>query len=280
MFSQLAFVLLVASAAHGFIAAPTSFKTSAFTPFYHIVSPQHRLLSLDATSTSTRRTGQDFYGILGVNPEANMSEIKKAYRRMAKQHHPDANPGHDTIDKFLEVTRAYEVLADPNLKKRYDTLGAPVKGADLSYEMEVDLRTADFGGGKTVRLWHLETCGTCFGNGFKTCRNCKGAGQRVQITKTKLGILETTQICPACEGAGHKIEEDCKTCAGHGMYQKLKDLQVYIPSGMQSGDQLVMKGEGDAGPNKGPPGDLYIKLRVKVDWWNRDSPTRMVGVAF
>jgi molecular chaperone DnaJ len=281
------------------------------------------------------RTGKDFYAILGVSRNADSKEIKSAYRRLAKQYHPDANPGEDTTEKFQEVNRAYEVLNNPDLKQKYDMFGeqgigtsaasdqaagspfgrggfgqevdlgdifdsffggggmgggggprtrsrartGPVVGDDLRFDLEIDFKTAVFGGEEKVRIRHLETCDTCTGNGIKpgskvsTCSTCSGSGVTVQVTRTPLGNFQTQQTCPTCRGTGQKIEEYCGTCGGNGVNQKTKQIKVTIPPGVEDGNKLRVRGEGDAGPSGGPPGDLYIFLKVKPDkTFRREGP--------
>jgi molecular chaperone DnaJ len=286
---------------------------------------------------STRnQTGRDFYAILGVSRGADAAEIKKAYRRLAKQYHPDSNPGQDTTEKFQEINRAYEVLNNPELKRKYDMFGerglgtsaasdaaagsspfggggfgqevdlgdifdsffgggggmggggrggprtrqrGPVVGDDLRFDLEVDFKTAVFGGEEKVRIRHLETCGTCTGSGVKpgskvsTCPTCGGTGVTVQVTRTPLGNFQTQQTCPTCRGTGQRIEEYCGTCGGQGLVQKTKQIKVTIPPGVEDGNKLRVRGEGDAGPNGGPAGDLYIFLKVKPDpKFRREGP--------
>lgn len=281
---------------------------------------------------STRnQTGRDFYKILGVSRNADEAEIKRAYRKLAKQYHPDANPGEDTTEKFQELNRAYEVLRDPDLKRKYDMFGeqgigtsaasdsaagspfgggfgqevdlgdifdsffgggmggmggprtrarrGPVVGDDLRFDLEIDFKTAVFGGEEKVRIRHLETCDTCEGNGVKpgskinTCSTCGGTGVTVQVTRTPLGNFQTQQTCPTCRGTGQQVEEYCGTCGGQGVNQKTKQIKVTIPAGVEDGNKLRVRGEGDVGPNGGPAGDLYIFLRVKEDpTFRREGP--------
>jgi len=285
---------------------------------------------------STRQgTGKDFYAILGVSRNADQAEIKKAYRNMAKKFHPDANPGQDTTEKFQEINRAYEVLNNPDLKKKYDMYGeggigtsaasdeaagnpfggggysqqvdlgdifdsffgggggggfgggrgaprqqrGPIVGDDLRFDLEIDFKTAVFGGEEKVRIRHLETCDTCTGTGVKpgskvsTCSSCGGSGVTVQVTRTPLGNFQTQQTCPACRGTGQRVEEYCGTCGGQGVNSKTKQIKVTIPPGVEDGNKLRVRGEGDAGPKGGPPGDLYIFLKVKPDVkFRREGP--------
>jgi molecular chaperone DnaJ len=251
----------------------------------------------------------------------------------------DANPNEDTTDKFQEVSRAYEVLKDPDLKRKYDTFGeggigtsaasdatsgspfggagggygqevdlgdifdtffgggggmgggggggrgggrtrsGPIVGDDLRFDLEIDFKVAVFGGEEKVRIRHQETCDTCTGNGVKpgskvsTCTTCGGQGVTVQVTRTPLGNFQTQQGCPSCRGTGQRIEEYCSPCGGQGVNQKTKQIKVTIPPGVEDGNKLRVRGEGDAGPNGGPAGDLYIFLKVKEDKvFRREGP--------
>ncbi|OEU17602.1 chaperone DnaJ [Fragilariopsis cylindrus CCMP1102] len=290
--------------------------------------------------SSRQQTGRDFYRILGVQRNADAKDIKAAYRGMAKKYHPDANPGKDTTEQFQEVNRAYEILKNPDLKKKYDMFGesgvgtsaasegqgspfggggsgfgqevdlndifdsffggggggggfgggggggrgrpqtrGPVVGNDLRFDLEIDFKTAVFGGEEKVRIRHLETCDTCPGDGVKpgsnisTCSTCGGSGVTVEVTRTPLGNFQTQQTCPNCRGTGSKIEEYCGTCGGQGLNQKTKQIKVTVPAGVEDGNKLRVRGEGDAGPNGGPAGDLYIFLRVKEDSnFRREGP--------
>merc|ERR1712071_74678 len=232
-----------------------------------------------------------------------------------------------------EVNRAYEVLNDPDLKKKYDMYGeagvgtsaasdqqagnpfggpggfgqevdlgdifdsffgggggpgrrgpggrprGPVTGDDLRFDLEIDFKTAVFGGDEKVRIRHLETCDTCSGSGVEpgskvsTCNVCGGTGVTMQVTRTPLGNFQTQQPCPACRGTGQKVEEYCGTCSGQGVVSTTKQIKVSIPAGVENGNKLRVRGEGDAGPNGGPAGDLYIFLKVKEDrTFRREGP--------
>lgn len=287
-------------------------------------------------STRNRNANEkDFYKVLGLTRDADLKSIKSAYRKKAKEYHPDANPGKDTTEQFQEINRAYEVLSDPNLKKKYDMYGAagvgtsaasdqtagspfgggagfgqevdlgdifdtffgggmggggrgrgagartrgPVAGDDLRFDLEIDFKTAVFGGEEKVRIRHLEKCDTCAGDGVKpgskvsTCSVCGGMGVTMQVTRTPLGNFQTQQACANCRGTGQKVEEYCGTCSGQGLTSKTKQIKVTVPPGVESGNKLRVRGEGDAGPNGGPAGDLYIFLRVKEDpIFRREGP--------
>jgi molecular chaperone DnaJ len=155
----------------------------------------------------------------------------------------------------------------------------PVVGDDLRFDLEIDFQTAIFGGEEKVRIRHLEGCGTCTGNGVKpgskvsNCSTCGGSGVTVQVTRTPLGNFQTQQTCPACRGTGQTVDEYCGTCGGQGLNQKTKQIKVTIPPGVEDGNKLRVRSEGDAGPNGGPSGDLYIFLKVKADdKFRREGP--------
>lgn len=155
----------------------------------------------------------------------------------------------------------------------------PVTGDDLRFDLEIDFKTAIFGGDEKVRIRHLETCDTCSGNGVQpgskvsTCNVCGGAGVTMQVTRTPLGNFQTQQPCAACRGTGQKVEQYCGTCSGQGVVSNTKQIKVSIPAGVENGNKLRVRGEGDAGPNGGPAGDLYIFLKVKTDKkFRREGP--------
>lgn len=332
--SRLALSLLLASAASAFVPTPPSSArplSSAAAWTTSSTHSRHNTRSTRLHMSTRNQTNRDFYAILGVSRNADAAEIKRAYRKKAKEYHPDSNPGKDTTEQFQDVNRAYEVLNNPDLKRKYDMYGeqglgtsaasdaaagspfgggfgqevdlgdifdsffggggggmggggrararGPMVGDDLRFDLELDFKTAVFGGEEKVRIRHLETCDTCSGNGVKpgskvsTCSSCGGTGVTVQVTRTPLGNFQTQQTCPTCRGTGQRIEEYCGTCGGQGLNQKTKQIKVTIPPGVEDGNKLRVRGEGDAGRNGGPPGDLYIFLKVKDDPnFRRDGP--------
>jgi molecular chaperone DnaJ len=334
-FSKVAFSLFLSWSLTGEAFVPSSWTPSrnpvqkdAASPFVTMSrsrasqSPFHQTSRLFmSTRNSTER---DFYAILGVGRLADKAAIKAAYRKLAKQYHPDANPGVDTTEKFQELNRAYEVLTDPVLKQKYDRFGerglgtsaasdaegspfggaggrgqevdlgdifdsffgggssgmggrngprrsGPIVGDDLRFDLQVDFKTAVFGGEEKVRIRHLETCDTCTGSGVKPgskvsmCTLCNGSGVTVQVTRTPLGNFQTQQTCATCRGTGERVDEYCGTCGGQGVNQKTKQIKVTVPAGVEDGNKLRVRGEGDSGPKGGPAGDLYIFLKVKED---------------
>ena len=155
----------------------------------------------------------------------------------------------------------------------------PQVGSDLRFDLEVPFQTACFGGDEKVRIRHQETCGTCKGSGVNPgakvtqCSSCNGAGVTVAVTRTPLGNFQTQQTCPSCRGSGQSVSEYCKGCDGQGLQTKSKQIKVNIPAGVEDGNKLRVRGEGDAGPSGGPSGDLYIFLQVKDDpKFRREGP--------
>jgi len=272
--------------------------------------------------TSVRRGGvsmeADFYADLGVSRSADESDLKRAFRKMAKTCHPDVNDTEEGKVQWAKISRAYEVLSDPQQKQRYDTFGeagvtsaagspsgggagqqvdlsdifdsffgggggfgggpgggprrrGPVKGDDLRFDLEVDFQMGCFGGKEKIRIRHLETCEVCDGDGVKpgtskrNCGTCGGSGVVSQVTRTPLGSFQTQGACPNCRGEGVVIDEYCPKCQGQGVNQVSKQVTLTVPAGVESGNKLRVRGEGDASPSGGPPGDLYIFVKVKED---------------
>jgi molecular chaperone DnaJ len=249
---------------------------------------------------------RDFYDVLGVSKDAGADEVKKAYRKLARQYHPDVNKTDDAEAKFIEVKEAYDVLSDPQKKANYDRFGhtdqnqgfggaggadfgggfgdifdmffggggrrnpnAPRQGADLQYTMTIEFTEAVFGKETEIRIPKEEECDTCLGSGAKpgtkpeTCTVCKGSGQQEQVQNTPFGRVVNRRVCMKCEGKGKVIKEKCPTCRGNGKVQKQKTISINIPPGVDNGMQIRMAGQGEPGVNGGPPGDLYVVLRVR-----------------
>ncbi|BAO44431.1 molecular chaperone DnaJ [Thiolapillus brandeum] len=139
------------------------------------------------------------------------------------------------------------------------------RGADMAYNLELSLEDAVKGTTVKVRIPTRVTCETCHGSGAKpgtsptTCSTCGGSGQ----VRTQQGFFIAQQTCPTCHGRGLQIDSPCPECHGHGRVQKHKTLSVKVPPGVDSGDRIRLAGEGEAGENGGPPGDLYVQIHVK-----------------
>ena len=246
---------------------------------------------------------RDYYEILGVSKNASKDDIKKAYRRLAMKHHPDRNTDDsDAERKFKEAKAAYEILSDSDKRTAYDQFGhdgvraGPAgggfsaegfgdifgdvfgdifgggrrsrsqvfRGADLGYELRLDLEQAVSGDSVTIEVPTRVSCDECDGSGAEkgsepvSCATCGGAGQ----VRMQQGFFSIQQTCPACKGAGTVITNPCHNCHGRGRVAKTKKLSVRVPEGVEDGDRIRLSGEGEAGRNGGPPGDLYVEIRV------------------
>ncbi len=242
----------------------------------------------------------DYYEILGVPRNASDTEIKKAYRQLAMQYHPDRNPGdRDAEERFKQVNEAYAVLSDPDKRLQYDrfgTVGAgggfadagfgtlfedifesffttggrsrrtrSVRGEDLQYELKITLEDVARGLETKIQVPRLETCATCRGSGVQpgsrpaTCDMCHGRGE-VRLTQ---GFLTVARTCPKCQGSGELNRNPCAACRGEGRLRAERLLPIKIPAGIEDGMQLRLSGEGSAGYHGGPPGDLYVLVRVR-----------------
>ena len=155
---------------------------------------------------------------------------------------------------------------------------APVEGDDLRLDIEIDFEQAVFGTEKEIKFDHLENCPSCGGTGAEkgskpvTCPTCRGSGQVQHVTRTPLGSFAQIVTCPDCHGTGKKIMNPCKDCKGQGKVQKEKKINVKIPAGVDNMSKIRVSGEGDAGTNGGPAGDLYVVLHVKTsDYFKRDG---------
>src|ERR1700753_1711435 len=139
------------------------------------------------------------------------------------------------------------------------------RGADLRYELELDLDQAVFGYAAEIEVPKLSECETCHGSGAAkgstaaACDTCGGSGQ-IRISQ---GFFQLQQTCPRCRGNGTVIKNPCDTCLGQGRVRRSRKLSVKVPAGVDTGDRIRLNGEGEAGRNGGPPGDLYVEIRVK-----------------
>jgi len=247
----------------------------------------------------------DYYDILGVGREASREEIKKAFRRLARETHPDANPG-DTHaeERFREIAQAYEVLSDPSKRASYDRGGSfdvgdlfssfagvddllsrffgggfgfgggptgPGQGSDVGVRVQVTLEDAATGVAREVRFQAAIPCETCSASGsaagaeLETCERCRGQGS-VRVTRqTILGATMAITACDRCRGRGMTITEPCESCHGVGSSIGERAVEVQIPAGMDHGARLRIPGRGAAGEAGGRPGDLYVEVTVEPD---------------
>jgi len=246
---------------------------------------------------------RDYYEILGVPRGASAEEVKSAFRKLAMQYHPDRNPAPDSAERFKEIGAAYEVLSHPEKRAQYDRFGAsadfgpsvgvegfdfggfgdifdaffggrrarrsPMRGADLRVALDLEFTEAAFGVEKEIHVGRLEHCGLCGGSGAEpgteriTCSQCRGAGEIRRAQRSVFGQFVHVAVCDRCEGEGTVIASPCRTCGGAGREQRNRRLKVRVPASVESGSQLRLSGEGEAGLHSGPSGNLYVELRVK-----------------
>ena len=154
----------------------------------------------------------------------------------------------------------------------------PSRGSDLKYRMSLEFMEAAFGVERDIQITKEDLCKACGGSGSQpgttpeTCPTCRGAGRVQQQTQTLFGMTMVTKTCPTCSGRGTVIKTPCTQCRGRGRMKTSKTLHVKIPAGVDTGDMLPLRGEGEPGTNGGPYGDLYIEFRVKNhDVFKRDG---------
>ena len=277
---------------------------------------------------------KDYYGDLGVSSSASAADIKKAYRKLARENHPDSHPGDKKAEeKFKRVAEAYDVVGDEEKRKEYDQLksmissggfgrfgrgggsgfpggfrgteaefdlssifgsaasgqagdgglgdifggffggrgGAgrnarPSRGADVETEITLDFREAAKGTTIPVELTGDAPCTTCHGSGSKdgkthTCQVCSGSG----YIRENSGAFGMARPCTNCGGTGEVIEDPCPTCGGTGTVRRTRSITVRIPAGVIDGQKVRLTGQGEAGPNGTPAGDLFVTVHVRSD---------------
>ncbi len=277
---------------------------------------------------------QDFYALLGVPRDASADDLKRAYRKLAMQHHPDRNPGDTKSEaRFKEVSEAYEILSDDQKRAAYDRFGHAAfegggpqpggfaggfgfqegglgdifdqmfgdalgrrggtrsrAGADQRTAVEITLEQAFTGTKVNLRLPTRVQCDACKGTGSEgkstqdtTCQTCHGTGK----VRAQQGFFLVERTCPTCNGAGRVIRNPCRVCHGAGTVERERTLQVAIPAGVEDGTRIRLSGEGEAGRQGAPAGDLYVNVGIKPhDLFQRDGaniycrvPLRMTQAA-
>ncbi len=263
---------------------------------------------------------KDYYEVLGVSKTATDDEIKRAFRKLAKQYHPDINKEPGAEAKFKEIGEAYAVLSDPTKRKQYDQFGHAAfengggaggfsgfdasdidldsilrdvfgggfggfsnfggfggfssgtrsrgsqRGSDVRYEVDLSFEEACFGCQKEIKLNLKDVCEKCNGKGGhqeKTCSTCNGRGVVIESVQSLFGMMQTQKTCPDCRGMGKTFAEKCSECNGTGVVNENKTIKVNIPEGVDSGYQLRLAKKGNAGPNGGENGDLFIEFNIK-----------------
>ena len=263
---------------------------------------------------------RDYYEVLGVDKSASAEEIRKAYRKVTKENHPDLHPGDKACEeRFKEANEAYAVLSDDEKRKKYDQFGhaafdpnagfdgggfggagfegfgdlgdifgdifggfggfgsgsarsnpnAPRRGENLQTSVSVSFEEAAFGCEKEITSSRVEACPDCKGSGCapgttpEICPDCKGSGTVRTTTRTPFGMAQTTAPCQKCRGTGKIIHQPCKTCRGMGQIRRQHKLKIKIPAGIDDGQAIPLRGQGNAGVNGGPAGDLHVIIQVR-----------------
>jgi molecular chaperone DnaJ len=260
---------------------------------------------------------KDLYSVLGVSRDASPEDLKKAYRKMSKEWHPDKHKGDKTAEtRFKEINEAYEVLSDPQRKQNYDQFGSTgsgpgqggfggfnangfdfsgfnansgdfsdifgsffggqrgrqqdeTLGSDREVEMTIDLHDVLTGMRTKIALRRLVACGRCDGKGAEPgtnviiCTTCGGTGQIVHTVNSFFGRIQQRGICTNCSGSGKIPEKPCTKCSGEGRIPETSEITVDIPKGIDEGQALRLRGQGDAGLRGAQSGDLFVRIRLR-----------------
>lgn len=267
----------------------------------------------------------NYYETLGVAKGASDEEIKKAYRKLAHQYHPDKTGGDEA--RFKEINEAYQVLSDKTKRQQYDQFGQTFnqagggqgfggfdfsgfdfsnfssqgqggqgfsfdfggedlgdifsgvfgggggrrkkRGRDIQVDLEITFEEMVKGAAREVNLYRTVECSRCSGKGGepgtgkKTCPECKGAGQVRKVRRSFFGSFEQVAVCPKCQGEGEIFEKKCAKCGGDGRVKEDNRIAIKIPSGIQDGQAISLRGQGEAGEKGAPSGDLYASIYVR-----------------
>jgi molecular chaperone DnaJ len=228
--------------------------------------------------------------------------IKKAFRKLAMEFHPDRNPSTEAAEKFREAQEAYDVLSDQGKRQIYDQFGheglrgrgfpgqdmgdvfsgfqtifddffggagraAEARGADLLFRLDLEFREAILGCSKTIQIQRSESCETCHGSGCaegKQPENCDLCKGRGKISRNQ-GFFMISQTCPNCRGQGKIIRDPCKKCRGEGRTNGKASIDVNVPAGVDTGVRLRISHEGELGSRGSHRGDLYVEVHVQSD---------------
>ncbi len=245
---------------------------------------------------------RDLYEILGIARDASSTEIKAAYRKLARTLHPDVNADPADQERFKEITGAYEILSDPTKRQRYDEFGAAGpqgapfgdiqdifdmffgggfgsrsrgprsrvrRGEDLRIRVRLAFAESVFGVERRLEIERLAACDRCGGSGARpgtspvTCRTCGGAGEVQAVRRSIFGTVMTATPCVACGGTGEEIPDRCEDCGGDGRVRTTATVTFDVPAGVLEGMDLRVGGEGNAGVSGGPAGDLIVGIEVE-----------------
>ncbi|PRQ11819.1 molecular chaperone DnaJ [Corynebacterium sp. 13CS0277] len=258
---------------------------------------------------------KNYYADLGVSSSASHDDIKRAYRKLARDNHPDKNPGDKKAEeRFKRAAEAYDVVGDETKRKEYDQLKAmlasggprgfrssqninvedlfgggfsqdgslgdifgglfnrggrapqPSRGADVEADITLDFREAAKGTTIPLQLTGDAPCGSCHGSGSASghptrCPKCNGTG----FLSESRGAFGFSQPCDECHGTGSVVTDPCIDCQGTGTVHKQRNIRVRIPAGVVDGQKVRLAGQGEAGPNGKPSGDLFVTVHVTPD---------------
>jgi molecular chaperone DnaJ len=242
----------------------------------------------------------DHYEALGVSRDATEDQIKKAYRRLARELHPDVNDAPEAQERFKLVTHAYEVLSDADERRKYDMGGQDPfggmggfgfgdifdtffgggqargprsraeRGQDALIRVDMTLDEVVFGAPKSIEIDTAIICDDCNGSCCRpgtspsVCDICRGSGSIQRQVRSLLGNVMTSQPCGACRGFGQVISEPCNKCRGQGRVRSRRPLELNIPAGVEDGLRLQLSGQGEVGFAGGPQGDIYVDIAVRA----------------
>ena len=249
---------------------------------------------------------RDYYEVLGLPRTASDEEVRKAFRKLALEYHPDRNRSPDATERFKEVNEAYQVLTDSEKRARYDRLGhagvntnggagfdgftdfggfgdifeaffgggartrsTARRGADLRMTLALDFEEAAFGVEKEREIRRTEVCSRCMGTRSEpesspvTCLNCSGTGEIRRAAQSIFGQFMQVSTCGRCGGEGRVVSDPCVQCGGAGTEVRRRKIAISVPAGIETGTQIRLTGEGQAGVGGGGPGDLYAAIRVR-----------------
>ncbi len=255
---------------------------------------------------------RDYYEVLGVTRSATKEDLKRQYRRMAREYHPDVNKNPGADEQFKEISEAYEVLSNDDKRAAYDRFGhagvnqnggagyggfdqgfggfadifeeffggfggttggrrrrgGPRRGPDMRYDLNITFEEAIFGTDREIEYRRPEACDTCHGSGAEpgtkpiTCTTCNGSGEVRRVQQSILGQFVNVATCTTCNGTGELIPNLCHTCNGRKQVERTVTKKVKVPAGVDSDTQIRLTGEGGAGIDGGPPGNLFVVLTV------------------
>ena len=249
---------------------------------------------------------RDYYEVLGLPRTASDEEVRKAFRKLALEYHPDRNRSPDATERFKEVNEAYQVLTDAEKRARYDRMGhagvnmnggagfegftdfggfgdifeaffgggartrsTARRGADLRITLMLAFEEAAFGVEKEREIRRTEVCRRCMGTRSEpdtspvTCLNCSGTGEVRRAAQSIFGQFMQVSTCGRCGGEGRVVSDPCGKCGGSGTESRKRKIAISVPAGIETGTQIRLSGEGEAGVGGGGPGDLYAAIRVR-----------------